>query len=277
MSRRAFIVVLDAVGAGELPDAAAWGDEGSSTLAHVAEAVGGLRLPNLQALGLGNVLPLEGCPPLAIGALRRRPPARALAGQGHHGRPLGARRDRHRAPVPDLPARLPAGGPRRVRGGDGSRRDRQRGGVGHRDHRAAGGRAPAHREVDRLHLGRLGLPGRRARGDGAARGAVRGLPHRARAADGRARRGPRDRAPVRGRGGRLSPHGQPPRFLARAAAAQLPHAHPRGREARHGRRQDRRRLRRLRHRRLAADALQRRRGSPARSRSHARAATASCS
>jgi phosphopentomutase len=63
--RRAFIVVLDAVGAGELPDAAAWGDEGSSTLAHVAEAVGGLRLPNLQALGLGNVLPLEGCPPLA--------------------------------------------------------------------------------------------------------------------------------------------------------------------------------------------------------------------
>ena len=65
MSRRAFIVVLDAVGAGELPDAAAFGDEGSNTLGHVAEAVGGLRLPNLQALGLGNVLPLEGCPPLA--------------------------------------------------------------------------------------------------------------------------------------------------------------------------------------------------------------------
>ena len=65
VSRRAFIVVLDAVGAGELPEAAAWGDEGSNTLGHVAEAVGGLRLPNLQALGLGNVLPLEGCPPLA--------------------------------------------------------------------------------------------------------------------------------------------------------------------------------------------------------------------
>ena len=60
MTRRAFIVVLDAVGAGELPDAAAWGDEGSSTLANVAAAVGGLRLPNLQALGLGNVLPLAG-------------------------------------------------------------------------------------------------------------------------------------------------------------------------------------------------------------------------
>ena len=64
MSRRAFIVVLDAVGAGELPDAAAWGDAGSNTLGNVAMAVGGLQLPNLQALGLGNVLPLEGCPPL---------------------------------------------------------------------------------------------------------------------------------------------------------------------------------------------------------------------
>ena len=57
------MIVLDAVGAGELPDAAAFGDEGSSTLANVASAVGGLVLPNLQALGLGNVLPLEGCPP----------------------------------------------------------------------------------------------------------------------------------------------------------------------------------------------------------------------
>jgi phosphopentomutase len=63
VARRAFIVVLDAVGAGELPDAAAFGDEGSNTLGHVAEAVGGLRLPHLQALGLGNVLPLAGCPP----------------------------------------------------------------------------------------------------------------------------------------------------------------------------------------------------------------------
>jgi phosphopentomutase len=62
---RACIIVLDAVGAGELPDAAAFGDAGSSTLQHVATAVGGLDLPNLAALGLGNVLPLAGCPPLA--------------------------------------------------------------------------------------------------------------------------------------------------------------------------------------------------------------------
>ncbi len=62
---RACVIVLDAVGAGALPDAAAYGDEGSDTLGNVARAVGGLDLPNLEALGLGNVEPLEGCPPQA--------------------------------------------------------------------------------------------------------------------------------------------------------------------------------------------------------------------
>jgi phosphopentomutase len=61
MARRACVIVLDAVGAGALADAASYGDAGSSTLQHVADAVGGLDLPNLQALGLGNVLPLRGC------------------------------------------------------------------------------------------------------------------------------------------------------------------------------------------------------------------------
>jgi phosphopentomutase len=59
------VIVLDAVGAGDLPDAAEFGTAGSNTLAHVAEAVGGLHVPAMQALGLGNVLPLEGCPPRA--------------------------------------------------------------------------------------------------------------------------------------------------------------------------------------------------------------------
>ena len=70
---RACVIVLDAVGAGELPDAADWGDEGSDTLGNVARAVGGLDLPNLEALGLGNVEPLEGCPP--------QPYAPAVAGR----------------------------------------------------------------------------------------------------------------------------------------------------------------------------------------------------
>jgi phosphopentomutase len=60
---RACVIVLDAVGAGALPDADEYGDEGSDTLGNVARAVGGLDLPNLEALGLGNVEPLEGCPP----------------------------------------------------------------------------------------------------------------------------------------------------------------------------------------------------------------------
>jgi phosphopentomutase len=70
---RACVIVLDAVGAGELPDAADYGDEGSDTLGNVARTVGGLDLPNLEALGLGNVEPLEGCPP--------QPGAPAVAGR----------------------------------------------------------------------------------------------------------------------------------------------------------------------------------------------------
>jgi phosphopentomutase len=60
---RACVIVLDAVGAGALPDADQYGDEGSNTLANVAKAVGGLDLPNMEALGLGNVEELDGCPP----------------------------------------------------------------------------------------------------------------------------------------------------------------------------------------------------------------------
>ncbi len=70
---RACVIVLDAVGAGELPDAHEFGDEGSDTLGNVARAVGGLDLPNLEALGLGNVEELEGCPP--------QPGAPAVAGR----------------------------------------------------------------------------------------------------------------------------------------------------------------------------------------------------
>jgi phosphopentomutase len=59
-SRRALVVVLDACGAGALPDAADYGDAGTNTLAHLAQAVGGLELPTLQRLGLGSILPLAG-------------------------------------------------------------------------------------------------------------------------------------------------------------------------------------------------------------------------
>jgi phosphopentomutase len=61
--KRAFVIVLDACGVGELPDAEAYGDRGANTLAHLASAVGGLRLPTLSRLGLGSILPLEGVTP----------------------------------------------------------------------------------------------------------------------------------------------------------------------------------------------------------------------
>lgn len=60
---RVIIVVLDSVGIGEAPDAAEFGDVGSNTLGNIARAVGGLHVPNMGALGLGNIAPLEGVPP----------------------------------------------------------------------------------------------------------------------------------------------------------------------------------------------------------------------
>jgi len=55
---RIFLIVLDSVGIGEAPDAADYDDLGSATLQHTAEHVGGLSLPTLQSLGLGNIPPL---------------------------------------------------------------------------------------------------------------------------------------------------------------------------------------------------------------------------
>ena len=57
---RVFLIVLDGVGIGEQPDADDYGDRGSNTLLHVAEAVGGLPLPRLERLGLGRLLDLPG-------------------------------------------------------------------------------------------------------------------------------------------------------------------------------------------------------------------------
>ncbi|HEY4388000.1 MAG TPA: phosphopentomutase [Ktedonobacteraceae bacterium] len=61
--QRAIVVVLDGVGAGENPDSAAYGDSGASSLEHCAQAIGGLTLPHLGQLGLGNLTPIQGTPP----------------------------------------------------------------------------------------------------------------------------------------------------------------------------------------------------------------------
>lgn len=70
--RRALVLVIDACGIGALPDAADYGDEGTNTLAHLAEAVGPLRLPSLQRLGLGSILALEGVEPSEDPAIHGR-------------------------------------------------------------------------------------------------------------------------------------------------------------------------------------------------------------
>lgn len=60
LPRRAVLIVLDGVGIGAAHDASAYGDEGSDTLGHVAETVGGADLPHLEELGLGRIAPLRG-------------------------------------------------------------------------------------------------------------------------------------------------------------------------------------------------------------------------
>ena len=60
--KRAVIIVLDGVGAGDAPDAEAYGDAGTNSLGHCASAVGGLELPNLGRMGLGNITPMQGTP-----------------------------------------------------------------------------------------------------------------------------------------------------------------------------------------------------------------------
>jgi phosphopentomutase len=62
--RRAIIIVIDGFGVGALPDAEEYGDAMTcNTLANLARSIGGLDLPNLQQLGLGNVIPVEGLAP----------------------------------------------------------------------------------------------------------------------------------------------------------------------------------------------------------------------
>ena len=75
------LIVLDSVGIGGAPDAAEFGDEGSATLPHVAASVGGLSLPNLGELGLGNIVEVQGTPAAgrpagAFGAMIERSPGK---------------------------------------------------------------------------------------------------------------------------------------------------------------------------------------------------------
>jgi phosphopentomutase len=106
--RRVYTIVLDGLGAGELPDAACYGDAGSNTLGNLARAVGGLRLPNLGQLGLGCVTPILGVPPVGNpegwhGRMRERSPGKdSVTG---HWEMMGIHLER---PFPVYPVGFPA-------------------------------------------------------------------------------------------------------------------------------------------------------------------------
>ena len=65
MGRRVILIVMDSVGIGEMPDAWEYGDKGSNTLGNISEAIGGLKIPNLEALGIGNIVAIPFIPPTA--------------------------------------------------------------------------------------------------------------------------------------------------------------------------------------------------------------------
>jgi phosphopentomutase len=79
--RRAVVLVLDGVGVGAAPDAAEYGDEGTNTFAHAAEAAGGATLPALRRLGLGRICRARGVvsadsPAASYGRMRERSPGK---------------------------------------------------------------------------------------------------------------------------------------------------------------------------------------------------------
>jgi phosphopentomutase len=62
-NKRVFLIVIDGFGCSALPDADQYGDAGANTVANLAATVGGINVPTLQNLGLGNIIEITGCPP----------------------------------------------------------------------------------------------------------------------------------------------------------------------------------------------------------------------
>ena len=247
---RATVIVMDACGVGALPDADAYGDAGTNTLGHLSERVGGLDLPTLEQLGLGYIIPIEGVPPADEPVVHGRlhPLGPGKESTTGHWELMGVV---PRARAPDLPGRIPAGRDRAARGGHRPALLLQQPLQRHRGDRGLRRAPPRDRRGDPLHVGRLGPPVRRARGRALRAGAVRGLRGGARGDDRRARRGPRDRAAVRGRARQLPPPRGPARLRRAAARALVPGGDPGRRAAGARRREDPRPVRRRGHHREA--------------------------
>ncbi|HPP87575.1 MAG TPA: phosphopentomutase, partial [bacterium] len=63
---RVILIVLDSLGCGALPDAENYNDAGTNTISNIAQAMGGLKLPNMQKLGYGNIVEIKGVPAAKI-------------------------------------------------------------------------------------------------------------------------------------------------------------------------------------------------------------------
>jgi len=173
---RAIVIVLDSVGAGELPDAAQYGDEGSDTLGHIADQVM-LHIPHLRSLGLARVARIGGPVLAPLGACGRM--AEASAGKDSvtgHWEMMGIVLDR---PFPVFPNGFPADvlsefSRRTGRGVVGTRPRRER--------RSSTNLAPSTcgPRAYRLYIGRQRIPDCRARAGGAARRALSCLRNRLR-------------------------------------------------------------------------------------------------
>lgn len=64
--RRIFLIVIDSLGIGEMPDAADYGDAGADTLGHISECADTFDIPNLQKLGMANLKQLKQVEPLTV-------------------------------------------------------------------------------------------------------------------------------------------------------------------------------------------------------------------
>ena len=79
---RIIVIVLDSVGVGALQDAYKFGDEDSNTLGNIAKVLGGLNLPNLEKMGLGNIIPILGVKPQLSPIVNFGKMAEVSAGKG---------------------------------------------------------------------------------------------------------------------------------------------------------------------------------------------------
>ena len=206
---------MDSVGIGELPDAAAYGDQGSNTLGNIARRVP-LQLPTLRASAStrrrGRSASRAPRPQIsrprgrrcAAAWRKRRPGKDSVTG---HWEMMGIVLDRAFPMFPDgFPPDIIAEFSRQT--GRGVLGNKAASGTD--DHRRARRRAHAHRRADRLHVGRQRVSDCRARRDRAGAGAVSRVRDRLQAGRRRARRRPRHRAAVRRRA-RASSSGPPNR------------------------------------------------------------------